>query len=180
MGRELKYKYHVFQQAWNCYLKLVDIDYEAIFTCPVCKDTPAIIYLDGIAMGTTRQLPDLPSRVDEGQTFPIIPLGERLFIANVTLRKMLNQYSEVGLDLSSFESMLINLQISEFKSFLRFSSQPLDSLRVVDPKLPRVNEVIKLVASSETISAVFRFSALTGSQRKIISKLSLGQTVPID
>ena len=57
MGRKEQYKYHIFRYAWNSYLRLVDINYQKIFSCHTCKETPSIIILDGIAMGTTKKLP---------------------------------------------------------------------------------------------------------------------------
>ena len=60
---------YIFQQAWNCYLRMVDIDYELSFTCPICKDRPSIVVLDGIAMGTTKQLPDISNQVAPNKSF---------------------------------------------------------------------------------------------------------------
>ena len=65
MGREVEYQIHIIQKAWNCYLRLVDIDYDIQFTCPICKVPPSIIILDGISMVTTKQLPDRPSHIDQ-------------------------------------------------------------------------------------------------------------------
>ena len=183
MGRvvsEVLYYYHVFQQAWNCYLWLVSIDYGSTFACSICIDQPSIIILDGIAMGTTKQIPETPNFIDEQQKLPINPLANRVFTDNAEARKMLGQYIDSGLIDTNFDMMLANLNIPEFASYLRFTSQTSDSLRLVDPEFPGVIEAIKLLARSEPLTALFRFSALSGFQRKMITELSLGESKSIE
>ena len=65
MGRERKYHYHVIKHAWNAYLRMVSIDYKARFTCPICKDKPEVIIMDGVTMGTCKQLPEAFFEYDE-------------------------------------------------------------------------------------------------------------------
>ena len=67
MGRKGIFKYHTVQHAWNAYLRMVDINYSSHYTCPQCKHKPDTIILDGIAMGTTKELPSVVPNVDHDQ-----------------------------------------------------------------------------------------------------------------
>ena len=58
MGKKYKFHYHIFKHAWNAYLRMADINYQLLFTCPMCKDKPDVIILNGIAMGTTKAIPE--------------------------------------------------------------------------------------------------------------------------
>ena len=107
-------------------------------------------------------------------------MANRVFTDNSEARKMLGQYIDSGLIDTYFDMMLANLNIPEFASYLRFTSQTSDSLRLVDPLFPGVIEAIKLPARSEPLTALFRFSALSGFQRKLITELSLGESKSID
>ena len=40
----------------NAYLRMVNIDYTAIFICPDCRDNPDVIILDRLTMGTSREI----------------------------------------------------------------------------------------------------------------------------
>ena len=52
MGRKFIFHYHILKHAWNSYIGMADIDYQLLFSCPICKDKPDVIILDG--MGTTK------------------------------------------------------------------------------------------------------------------------------
>ena len=65
MGRENKYYYHILQHAWNAYLRMVNIDYTANFTCPVCKNSPDVNILDGVTVGTSKEVPEAYLENDE-------------------------------------------------------------------------------------------------------------------
>ena len=51
-----KSRYHIFRYAWNSYLN-VDINYQKIFSCHTCKETPSIIILDGIQWELPKSYP---------------------------------------------------------------------------------------------------------------------------
>ena len=89
MGRKATFKYHIVQHAWNVYLRKVDIDYTSQYICPKCKQEPEVIILDGIAMGTTKAIPDVSATVDRDQLYPMIPFSDRVYIPNTIIRRNL-------------------------------------------------------------------------------------------
>ena len=45
----------------NAYLRMVNIDYTAIFICPDCRDNPDVIILDGLTLGQVEKFQELTS-----------------------------------------------------------------------------------------------------------------------
>ena len=131
-------------------------------------------------MGTIKNLPDDSNHVDEQQKLPIIPVTDRVFIADEEMRKNLLQYADLGMANANFGKMLEKIKIPEFVAYLRFYSHNCGTLTMIDPGLPAVNEVVRILARSEPITALFRFSALSNTQRNLISELSLRNSVSID
>ena len=146
MGNVLNYQYHICQQAWNCYLRLVDIDYIKVFACPTCKNRTIIVIFDGIAKGTTKGVPKRLNNFDEQQKLSIIPVAERILIVRDDIRKMLVQYAAMGMANPSFDEILENVEIPEFKNYLNHTSHICGTLTIVDPESPNVIEIIKLFA----------------------------------
>ena len=72
------------------------------------------------------------------------------------------------------------MQIPEFARYLDVTSKVHGALKIVDPELYGVTEVIQLISRCETLTALIRISALSENQRKIISELSLGKCVASD
>ena len=139
-----------------------------------------MIILDGIAMGTTRQVPVITTNVDVEQIYPTIPLTERIFVGDSKLRDRLKQYTKLGLLNYTFDCLLCDLQIPEFARYLDVTSKVHGALKIVDPELYSVTEVIQLLSRCETLTALIRISALSENQRTIISELSLGKCVASD
>ncbi|KAI6648217.1 hypothetical protein LOD99_12026 [Oopsacas minuta] len=54
MGRTHFPKKHMMYLAWNAYLRLVDIDFNQNFSCPICQTSPDTIILGGVTLGTIR------------------------------------------------------------------------------------------------------------------------------
>ena len=106
MGRENRYSYHILQHAWNAYLRMVNIDYTSVFTCTVCKDNPDVVILDGITLGTSRDIPQAHFDYDENLQFLPIPLSQRVFVTNKLVRKKLNEYTLNGLFSDRFTELL--------------------------------------------------------------------------
>ena len=48
---------------------MIDADYVCNFTCPICKDSPETLVLDGITMGTVKELPESSHVCDENSNF---------------------------------------------------------------------------------------------------------------
>ena len=105
------------QRAWKSYLRLVNIDYANNFYCVKCKESPQILILDGIAMGTTKILPQKDDNIDESQQYPIIQLAERVYVADVETRKQLLRIVESGLSTSDFERIIETVK-PEFADYI--------------------------------------------------------------
>ena len=131
-------------------------------------------------MGTTRQVPVITTNVDVEQIYPTIPLTERIFVGDSKLRDRLKQYTKLGLPNYKFDCLLCDLQISEFARYLDVTSKVHGALKIVDPELYGVTEVIQLLSQCETLTGLIRISALSENQRKIISERSLGKCVASD
>ena len=71
MGRKGIFKYHIVQHTWNAYLRMVDINYSSHYTCPQCKHKPDTIILDGIALGTMKELPSVVPNVHHDKIYPL-------------------------------------------------------------------------------------------------------------
>ena len=134
MGRQEQYKYHIFQHAWNANLRLIDINYQINFCCLTCKETPSMIILDGIAMGTTKGLPIQPDNTDFTQSYPIISLEERIYIADSHVRHTLRNFAESGISNLEFTNILSFVQ-PEFARYLVYCSTLTNALRVIDQEL---------------------------------------------
>ena len=65
MGKNNTFKYHIVHHAWNAYLRMVGVDYITHYTCPKCQHEPEVIILDGIAMGTMKNIPGVVPTVDK-------------------------------------------------------------------------------------------------------------------
>ena len=108
MGRKETLRYHIFQHGWNAYLRTISIDYKSAFTCPTSKDNPEIIILDGITMGTIREIYDVFSGIDPNQYIPLVPLATRTLIAEPEVRKLLAEFSYNGLDKEQFNEWFVS------------------------------------------------------------------------
>ena len=110
------------QRAWKSYLRLVNIDYANKFYCVKCKESPQILILDGIAMGTTKVLPQKDDNIDESQQYPLIQLAERVYVADVETRKQLLRFVESGLSTSDFDRIIETVR-PEFADYIVNCSQ---------------------------------------------------------
>ncbi|KAI6648338.1 hypothetical protein LOD99_12147 [Oopsacas minuta] len=106
VGRTNTFHYHIVYQAWNAYLRTVDIDYDSNYICPKCKDHPDVIILDGIAMGTMKSVPEVDAKFDEDQQYPMIPFSDRVFIPDTAIRKQLLKYCSEGLTENTLKDLL--------------------------------------------------------------------------
>ena len=79
MGRKFRFYYHILKHAWNAYLRMVEVNYRSDFSCPKCRNNPDLIILDGIAMGTTKAIPEIYLEVHETQRYSMVPFTERSY-----------------------------------------------------------------------------------------------------
>ena len=175
LGRPGKIHYHVFHQAWNAYLRLVDINYKESFTCSKCKDSPDIVIFYGITLGTVKDIPPFSIQIDEDQQ--ILPTSQetRLFIPSITKRKAIIQYLQHGLSISAFHILIQSLGISSLENYIKAGSIIGDSNVLV--KDSHISDVIKYFARNEPISGIFQFALLDKEELISVVKLSRGRFV---
>ena len=176
MGRKNKYYYHILQHAWYAYLRMVNIDYTASLTCPICKDNPEVIIMDGVTMGTSKEVPETDYQYDENQQYSPIPLTERLFVANKHLRKQLQEYSQNGLRVDRFNELL-DLLMDSLADYIRHSNTYKEDIVNICQSFPNVKSIVNLLRRPEPITGLFQFSILTSAEQQSVVQLSMGKAV---
>ena len=176
MGRTSTFRYHIVYQAWNTYLRTIDIDYTSHYSCPKCKDQPDLIILDGIAMGTMKAVPDVATTYDQDQQYPMIPYSDRVFLPDTTMRKQLLKYCSEGLPENIFNELLKSLG-QEMGNYISYSSNPLENWVTISGIYRNIEKVIKLLCHTDPISGIFQFSILEPNERKAIALLAHGNSV---
>ena len=151
MGRTNTFHYHIVYQAWNAYLRTVDIAYNSHYICPKCKDHPDVIIIDGIAMGTMKTVPEVAAKFDQDQQYPMIPFSDRVFIPDPTIRKQLLKYCTEGLTDNNFKDILKSLN-KEMADYILFSSIRTENLVTISEDYRDVEKVIKLLCRTDPIS----------------------------
>ena len=175
MGRELKYSYHILQHGWNSYLRMLNVDYKLNFTCPICKDNPETLILDGITMGTIRELPNKSNYdFDEHQKYNLVPMSKRVYISNLNSRKSLKIYYLDGVIEDTFKELMNSMEYKEFVDFVSHSNLLSGDICSVDPKYPNAKLIIKLLARSEPITGLFQISLLKSDELEAFIQLSQG------
>ena len=50
------------------------------FACPICKENPEVIIMDGITLETLKHIPEISHQVDKEQHFNPVPTSVYLFL----------------------------------------------------------------------------------------------------
>ena len=178
LGSKQNYKYHIFQHGWNAYLRMIDFDFTYILTCPTCKDSPEVIILDGITMGTSKEIPDSSPEFDENQFYSPIALRDRLFISESKLRKELHEYCLNGLNVERYKETTASLRI-EFAEYIKYGSlMNAENITSINLEYPNVKKIIELLNRSEPITGLFPFSLLTNAE--LLSVVELSKERPVE
>ena len=130
-------------------------------------------------MGTTRAIPEARSHIDSSQLLSLVPIGERILISNIETRRALVEYTTSGLRNSSFNALLGILKVPELTDYIRFTAESEISRTFISPVYPRAADVLKLFTRTESVCAIFRLSAVSSYERKLIVRLSHGELVNI-
>ena len=178
MGIPLRFLYHIVRHGWNSYLRMIEIDYPKTFTCPKCKDNPDVIIMDGIMMGTVKNIPEYFNQYDEGQIYEPIPISERVFIQNTDSRKQLIEYCQGGLSDRVFHNTVTSLDFREFADYVTYSSSTDGQRVIIDQDYPLVKRVIEHFCHQESITGLFQFSLLTKVELSTVVLLSEGNARP--
>ena len=177
MGRKFTFQYHILKHAWNAYIRMADIKYQSIFSCPICKEKPDVIILDGIAMGTTKTIPEYHHQFDETQVHSLVPFPERSFLYKSDLKRKLQKLCEIGLVETIFKSVIKSIP-NEFANYIVYTTIVHEHNIVnLNSNYPGAKHVILLLCHSEPITGLFQFSLLSNDERKVIVSLSQGNTL---
>ena len=101
---------------------MISINYESAFTCPKCKSCPDVVIFDGITVGTVKSIPEISIGIDENQVLPLVPLATRIFLPDPTVRKLLFQFSQYGLEKNQYNEMINSFGIPELTNFIEYCS----------------------------------------------------------
>ena len=92
-----KNMYDKLRFAYNCFLRLLDLNYKDIYSCPRCTNEPDTVIMDGVSIGGRKdRLPHidkmpLPTRKINGST-----IKQRLFVREESTRKILPRYATLS------------------------------------------------------------------------------------
>ena len=84
--------------AYNCFIRLLDIDFKSVFKCNHCADHCHTVIMDGIVMGCPKdKMPDMPALSTDENSHVVAEceMAERVFISDHKIRKMLSTYAGV-------------------------------------------------------------------------------------
>ena len=168
------YMYHILNHGWNAYLRMIKIDYKARFACPICKENPEVIIMDGITLGTLKHIPEISHQVDKEQHFNLVPTSERVFISNSVTRKWLKDYISMGLTISNFIQMLDSITCTELVDYILYSSVEFDGLKVIHEDFPGVSALLNLLSYPSPLCGIFQLSLLSERERELLVPLSKG------
>jgi hypothetical protein len=87
--------YNYLRVAYNCFLRLLDLDFTHLFDCDICgKDVDCVI-MDGIMMGSRQDLvPNYDTSTPASTAvIPECSIADRVFLVNVASRKKLATYA---------------------------------------------------------------------------------------
>ena len=118
---------------------MIDLNYQTNFTFPTCKGNPEVVIMDGITLGTLKHIPETPRLIDEFQKFSIIPTSNRVFIPSAKTRKMLKEFSFMGLRERNFDEMLTCIAVEEFVNHILYSTVECNGWIKINGTYPGVN-----------------------------------------
>ena len=86
------------------FARLLDLDFENSFLCPVCGSTPNTVVCDGTMLGFSKDLlttcspPDLPEAISDKPLLKDSKHGDRVLIKTAKARELLLKFSGVSRD----------------------------------------------------------------------------------
>ena len=156
---------------------MVDVNYRSDFCCPKCGNIPDVIILNGIAMGTTKAIPEFNPEVDEMQRYSMVPIAERSFISNPEIRRNLKKPCIVGLTELLFNKVIKSTP-KEFAEYIVYTTRiSKGKVVVVTQNYQNARSVIEFICFSEPLTGLFQFSLLKSNKRKANVLLSQGESI---
>ena len=98
---------HILHRAWNGFARLLQIDWEEDFVCPVCGPYPDTVICDGTAIGFSKKHMAIFEEEEEEEGIQTEYIEgsrqqDRVFLTNLRIRKLVCQYGS-GLQLAPEE-----------------------------------------------------------------------------
>ena len=151
-----EYMYQKLRVAYNCFIRLLDLDFKDLYTCSKCGPDVDEIVMDGIAMGARQDLlPDLTDTPLLDRTLSNDPIKgstieQRVFVRNEGTRKLLSSYAMLSkggryteeiqpLSESDYEKLCNSLSTNpSLQDVIREAGNPCpDSIRMLVGELSR-------------------------------------------
>ena len=89
-----RHDYDNLRKAYNCFLRLLEIDFQGLFECPTCTNDVDTVVMDGIMMGCRKDLvPNFPKPKLPNMQIEECKIEERVFIRSPKTKKLLSKYA---------------------------------------------------------------------------------------
>ena len=86
--------YNCLRVAYNCFLRLLALNFESLFECHECGPDVDSVIMDGIMMGSRQDLLPAYDMPEPGLVeIPEMPKDERVFVSDTRARKLLAPYT---------------------------------------------------------------------------------------
>ena len=123
--------YNNMRKAYNCFLRLLEIDFQGLYQCPKCSNDVDTIIMDGIMMGCRKDLmptfkqPQIPDiQIKE------CSISERIFIRSAKTRMLLSKWA--GRVKGKYTNKIDKLAWSDYEQLLNGLSNNLSLQAVVE------------------------------------------------
>ena len=173
MGSSILLKYHTISVAWNAFLRLMEINYPQCFSCPICRDTPDTVIIDGVTLGTVKELP--PESLPTDNTISqYVPISRRVWVSNPRVRKLLQNYVKDGLSPQEFNLLYANLEPKSFQTYVAnsYSSSTPEGNVNYRPNNPNIKSILKYFSSTEPLLGIFQFSIFNEEELLLLMDLA--------
>ena len=177
MGSSILLKYHTIYVAWNAFLRLMEINYPQCFSCPICRDTPDTVIIDGVTLGTVKELP--PESLPTDNTISqYVPISRRVWVSNPRVRKLLQNYVKDGLSPQEFNLLYANLEPKSFQTYVAnsYSSSTPEGNVNYRPNNPNIKSILKYFSSTDPLVGIFQFSILNKEELLLLMDLANGHS----
>jgi hypothetical protein len=115
LSRTALVSYQMLRGAWNSFIRLLDIDWEAVFTCTNCGPQPPVVVCDGTDLGFRRDFLVYCSSISDqpspGSSTPITGLThkERVYVSKRKGRDLLSKFLSKGLTAQEVRAFKTNV-----------------------------------------------------------------------
>ena len=133
-----------------------------------------MIIMDGVTLGTLKNIPETSQQVDKEQYFNLTPISERVFIPKASTRKELKDYISMGLAISKFIDMLDSITSTELVEYILYSSVECNDLKIIHEEFPGVSDFLNVLSYASPLCGIFQIALLSIRERELLVSLSKG------